>query len=199
MLLLQPASRLVLCCSCCRLHYAASQQAAVEGDCHQCMDPSSPLSTAAAYPCLQPGLTFRLACPPAPQPAARHIGMQLFLLWWWRQLPILPPSPCTHRAAPPQDAKGVDHIVVYAGRTKKGELLNDAWDVALHWPTATWRCITPQQPGAEGVPTGRRGHSAVLVSEPGAVEPHMVSCIRSEGWRCWVSPGCAGSRLAVLV
>ena len=64
--------------------------------------------------------------------------------------------------------------MIFAGRTKHAVLLNDAWDVALHWPTASWRCLTPQQPGAEGVPTGRRGHSAVLVTEPGAAEPQMV-------------------------
>jgi len=95
------------------------------------------------------------------------------------QAPVCACAPTQPRPPIPpfcaQDAEGVDHIVIFAGRTKHAQLLNDAWDVALHWPAASWRCITPQQPGAEGAPAGRRGHSAVLVSEPGAAEPQMVS------------------------
>ncbi|PRW33002.1 kelch motif [Chlorella sorokiniana] len=99
------------------------------------------------------------------------------LEWQQAEIDESSPQPASrrgHSTVHYKDTQGVDHVVIFAGRTKHKQLLNDAWDVALTWPAATWRCISPQQPGAEGVPAGRRGHSAVLVTEPGAAEPQML-------------------------
>lgn len=67
---------------------------------------------------------------------------------------------------PVQDREGVEHAVIFGGRTFHAESLNDAWDVTLTWPNATWRELTPQQPEAQDAPSPRKGHSAVLVPDP---------------------------------
>lgn len=142
----------------------------------------SPVCAQPLHSCLPPLRRRRAAAgrPAAVPPASRP--------------PCLQPLPvhCNLHPWAAQDAAGIDHIVIFGGRTKGKEPLNDAWDVKLRWPNASWRCITPQQPAGKAAPEPRRGHSAVLVSDPGAAEPQMVRAAASLAaaplhcpwWRC---------------
>ncbi|GAB4823096.1 hypothetical protein N2152v2_010142 [Parachlorella kessleri] len=68
---------------------------------------------------------------------------------------------------------GVDKIILWGGRTKGQKvLLNDAWEVALTWPNASWTQLTPQQLDSKAVPKPRRGHSTVLIDD--APSPQML-------------------------
>jgi hypothetical protein len=91
-----------------------------------------------------------------------------------------------------QGPDGLDRLVIFGGRTLHKLGLNDAWEATLSWPNATWRLISPQQPGAEGVPSPRKGHTAVLVGN--ASSPQMVSS--TGGWICLLSKmtGCIDIR-----
>jgi len=81
-------------------------------------------------------------------------------------------------------------MVVFGGRGAHGLLLNDVWEATLSFPNVTWRLLAAgtKKPhhradkggGKEGQgdgPAPRKGHSAVLVGEPGL--PQMV---RERGW-----------------
>ena len=73
-----------------------------------------------------------------------------------------------------QGEDGIDRVIIWGGRTKGQKvLLNDAWEVALMWPNASWTQLTPQQLDSKDVPRPRRGHSTVLIDD--AQSPQMVS------------------------
>ncbi|GAB4822082.1 hypothetical protein N2152v2_009128 [Parachlorella kessleri] len=96
----------------------------------------------------------------------------------WRQANV---TAADHARLP--DDVGAQKMVVFGGRGAHGLLLNDVWEATLSFPNVTWRLLAPGTKkhhaaedgggGKEGVvPAPRKGHSAVLVGEPGS--PHML-------------------------